>query len=58
MACDGSICRQFIPTLTPVTVTAVQFPCRVRKLDDTVGAPNVYDGKCIGKWTNKTIFNR
>src|SRR5205085_1324979 len=56
MACGGSTCPQFIPTGTQVTVTGVQFPCRVRRLDDTVGTPNVYDGACIGKWTNKTIF--
>ena len=49
-------CPQFIPTGTHVTVTGVQFPCRVRRLDDTVGTPNLYDGKCIGKWANKTIL--
>jgi hypothetical protein len=56
IACGGSSCPQLIPTGTQVTVTGVQFPCRVRRLDDTVGTPNVYDGSCIGKWVNKTIF--
>ena len=41
-----------------VAVTGGQFPCKVRKPDDTVGTPNVYDGACIAKWTNKTILIR
>jgi len=56
IACGGTMCPQFIPTGTQVTVTGVQFPCRVRRLDDTVATPNLYDGACIGKWTNKLIL--
>jgi hypothetical protein len=56
MACGGHSCPQFIPTGTRVTVTGVQFPCKTRRLDDTVGTPTVYDGACIGAWTNKTIL--
>jgi len=56
IACNGASCPQFIQTGTQVTVTGVQFPCRVRRADDTVGTPNVYDGACIGKWVNKTIL--
>lgn len=56
MACGGAACPSAIPTGTVVTVSGVQFPCKITQPDDTVGTPNVYDGTCLKRWTNKMIW--